>query len=81
MPNNIQPDDIKAARATIDELCDSAQRDPNTIGITIHSQPPDRDLIDRFEEAGAERVLIRVGAGDHEGAKNELEELAGQVLV
>ena len=81
MPNNIQPDDIKAARATIDELCDSAQRDPNKIGITIHSQPPDRDLINRFEEAGAERVLIRVGAGDHEGAKNELEELAGQVLV
>ena len=80
LPNNIQPDAIKAARETIAELCDSAERDPNSIGITIHAQPSDRDLISRFEEAGAERVLIRVGAGDHEGAMNELEEIAGQVL-
>lgn len=80
MPNNIQPDAIKAARATIAELCDSAQRDPDTIGITIHAQPPDKDLIRRFEEAGAERVLVRVGATSHDDAMNEIEELAGQVL-
>ncbi len=80
IPINAQPDDIKAARATIAELCDSAERDPDSIGITIHSQPPDKDLIRRFEEAGAERVLVRAGAVDHESAMNELEELARQVL-
>ncbi len=80
IPIGIQPDDVKAARATIAELCDSAERDPDSIGITVHSQPPDKDLVKRFEEAGAERVLIRAGAADQEGAMNELEELAAQVL-
>ena len=80
LPNNIQSDAIKAARATIAELCDSAGRDPDSIGITIHAQPPDKDLIDKFEEAGAERVLVGVGSADHEGAMNELEALATQVL-
>ena len=46
----------------------------------VDGQPPDKDLTNRFEEAGAERVLIGVGAADHEGAMNELEELAEQVL-
>lgn len=80
IPINVQPEDVKAARTTIAELCESAERDPDSIGITIHNQPPDKDLIKRFEEAGAERVLIRAGAVDHEGAMNELEELAKQVL-
>lgn len=80
IPINVQPEDVKAARTTIAELCESAERDPDSIGITIHNQPPDKDLIKRFEEAGAERVLIRAGAVDHESAMNELEELAKQVL-
>jgi probable F420-dependent oxidoreductase len=80
LPNAVNPDGIKAARATLAELCDSAERDPDSIGITIHSQPADKDLINRFEEAGAERVLLRVGAADQEGALNELEELAGVVF-
>ena len=80
IPINVQPEDVKAARTTIAELCESAERDPDSIGITIHGQPPDKDLIKRFEEAGAERVLVRASAADHEGAMNELEELAKQVL-
>ena len=80
LPNTVNPDGIKAARATLAELCDSAERDPDSIGITIHSQPADKDLIDRFEEAGAERVLLRVGAADQQGVLNELEELAGAVF-
>ncbi|MDP6455499.1 MAG: LLM class F420-dependent oxidoreductase [SAR202 cluster bacterium] len=80
LPNAVNPDDIKAARVTLAELCDSADRDPDTIGITIHSQPADRDLINRFEEAGAERVLMRVTALDQNNVLNELEELAGAVF-
>ena len=80
LPLGVQPDNIRAARATIAELCDSAGRDPSSIGITVHGQPPDKDLINRFEEAGAERVLVRVAAEDHQGTMTELEELASQVL-
>ncbi len=80
IPINVQPEDVKAARTTIAELCESAERDPDSIGITISNQPPDKDLIKRFEEAGAERVLVRAGAVDHTNAMNELEELAKQVL-
>ena len=33
----------------------------------MFGQPPDKDLIDKFEEAGADRVLLRL-AGDNEKA-------------
>lgn len=80
LPIGVCPDDIKAARETLAKLCDSAERDPHSIGITIHSQPADKDLINRFEEAGAERVLVRVTSADQKGVLNELEELASVAL-
>ena len=80
LPNAVDPDRIKAARVTLAELCDSADRDPDTIGITIHSQPADMDLINRFEEAGAERALMRVTSTDQADVLNELEQLAGAVF-
>jgi len=80
LPIGVSPEDIKAARETLAELCDSAERDPDSIGITIHSQPADKDLINRFEEAGAERVLVRVTSADQKGVLNELEELASAAL-
>lgn len=80
LPIRVTPEEIKKARATLSELAEVAGRDPNSISITIHSQPPDRDLIQRFEEAGADRVLLRIAAPDQDGALAQVEELANVVL-
>ena len=67
LPLGVSPEDIKKARATLSELAEVSGRNPYSISITVFGQPPDKDLIDKFEEAGADRVLLRL-AGDNEKA-------------
>ncbi len=80
LPIRTSPEDIKAARATLSELAEVAGRDPNSINITVSGLTPDRDLIDRFEEAGADRVLVRAAGPDQAGVLSDLEEIARKVL-
>ena len=80
MPIGVTPEDIKRARGALSELAEVAGRDPRSINITIHSQPPEKDLIDRFEEAGADRVLVRVAGSDQAGLLADLEATARKVL-
>ncbi len=80
LPIRTKPEDIKAARATLSELAEVAGRDPNSINITVSGLTPDRDLIHRFEEAGADRVLVRATGSDQAGVLSDLEEIARKVL-
>jgi len=80
MPLGITPEDIKKARATLSELAEVAGRDPNSISITIFGQPPDKDLIGQFEEAGADRVLLRLAGDDESGLLADAEAKARAVL-
>jgi alkanesulfonate monooxygenase SsuD/methylene tetrahydromethanopterin reductase-like flavin-dependent oxidoreductase (luciferase family) len=80
LPIGVTPEDIKRSRAILSELAEVAERDPDSISITIHCQPPDRDMIDQFEEAGADRVLLRIGAPDQARALAQAEEFANAVL-
>jgi probable F420-dependent oxidoreductase len=59
LPNRITPDELRERRATLDRLAKEAGRDPAALTISVHGQPADRDLIRRFHEAGATRVLVR----------------------
>ena len=80
IPLRVEPEEIKTARATLTRLAEEAGRDPASVDITIHGQPADRDLMRRFEEAGADRVLVRASAPDHDSSLKEIEELAAKVL-
>ena len=80
IPIGVAPEDIKAARATLSELAITAGRDPDSIDITIHGQPADKDRIKGFEEAGVNRVLLRVTASEHDAVLAELEDMAGKVF-
>ena len=64
MPNRVSPEDVAKGRATLDELASAAGRDPESIQITVFGQQPDSDLLKRFEEAGADRVTIRLETAD-----------------
>lgn len=49
----------KESRATLDTLAREAGRDPASLTISVYGQPADRDLIARFLDAGATRVIVR----------------------
>jgi probable F420-dependent oxidoreductase len=59
MPNRITPAQLKESRTTLDTLAREAGRDPASLTISVYGQPADRDLIARFHDAGATRVVVR----------------------
>jgi probable F420-dependent oxidoreductase len=59
LPNRTTPEKLAESRATLDQLAKGAGRDPAAITISVHGQPADRDLIHRFHDAGATRVIVR----------------------
>lgn len=59
LPNRVTPEKLRESRATLDRLAKDAGRDPSSITISVYGQPADRDLITRFHDAGATRVVVR----------------------
>jgi probable F420-dependent oxidoreductase len=59
LPNRVTPDQLRERRAALDRLAREAGRDPAAITISVHGQPADRDLIRRYHDAGATRVIVR----------------------
>ena len=80
MPNRVEPEDVQRGRAVLDELARDAGRDPASLVISVFGQSPEKDLIDRFEQAGAARVMIRVPSADEAESLAELERIAEAVL-
>ncbi len=81
LPNRITPDGLRESRATLDRLAKDAGRDPAAITISVHGQPADRDLVRRFLDAGATRVIVRPDAVKTEAEMAvQLERIAGAVL-
>ncbi len=81
LPNRITPENLRQSRATLDRLAKDAGRDPSTITISVYGQPAERDLIQRFHDAGADRVIVRppaVGTEAEMGA--QLSRIAEAVL-
>ena len=81
LPIRLSPEDIVKAQQELLKLCDTEDRDPSTIQITMHSIPPDKELISRFEEIGVDRVLVGVASATQEEIFKELEVIAESILV
>ncbi|MED5409419.1 MAG: LLM class F420-dependent oxidoreductase [Chloroflexota bacterium] len=80
LPIRLSPEEIVEAKRKIFELCDSEGRDPETIQITMHSLPVDKELISRFEEAGVDRVLVGVNSVTQMNIFDELDVIADTIL-
>ena len=80
MPNRVVPEDVQKGRATLDELAEAAGRDPKSIIVSVFGQQPDPDLLKGFEEAGADRVMIRVETANEEDTLKNLHSIAETVL-
>lgn len=81
LPNRITPAQVEESRGTLNTLAQEAGRDPSTLTISVYGQPPDLELIKRFHDAGADRVVVRPPtATSAEGMRVELEKIAEAVL-
>ncbi|MCH7549757.1 MAG: hypothetical protein IH969_09530 [Candidatus Krumholzibacteriota bacterium] len=63
-----------------DELADAAGRDPKSIKLMACNLSADRDLIDRYEEAGADRVTVSMPPDVGGEGLSELDRIAEKVL-
>lgn len=81
MPIRATPDDVQKGRASLDELATAAGRDPRAIDVTVFGETSDREAIRRFEDAGADRVIVRLPSTTDETALTELERIAANVLT
>ena len=80
LPNRATPDDIRRGRATLDELADAAGRDPAAIRIVVSNQAVASDLVERYQEAGADGVTVNLATQGEKEALEELEEIAEATL-
>ena len=81
LPNRATPAEVETSRGTLDAMARQAGRDPASISISAFGQPADRELVRRFHDAGANRVIIRPPSAQTEQAMRvELERIAEAVL-
>ena len=81
IPDRVTPEQVRESRATLDTLATEAGRDPASITISAYRQPADPELVKAFEEAGADRVIIRPASVTSEAEMSaELERIAGTLL-
>ena len=81
LPNRITPAELEDSRKRLDAMAEEAGRDPKSITISVYGQPPDRDVVQSYLNAGADRVVVRPDhvANDYEMGK-QLERMADAVL-
>ncbi len=80
IPSFVTPQQVKEGRAELDRLAVEAGRDPDSISITVSSQSSDPQQIKQFEEAGADRVLVRIHNTEEQAATEELQHVAHALL-
>ena len=81
LPNRVTPAQVEESRKTLDTLAAEHGRDPASLTISVYGQPADRELVQSYLNAGANRVVVRpeVG-GSNEEIGRELERMAEAVL-
>ncbi len=80
LPAGASVEQVKAGRATLDELADAAGRDPAGFQVTVFNVPGDRDTLQQYAEAGADRVILSLPNARETGALDEVDRLAEAAL-
>ena len=58
LPNRADPAAVEEGRKILDTLAAERGRDPSSISTSVYGQKPDRELVQSFLNAGADRVVI-----------------------
>ena len=76
IPYKVTPEQVVRGKAVIHELAEAKGRDSSKLSVSVFGQPNDRDLMKRFEDAGADRVLIDMEIAEEEAMLEHLEAAA-----
>ena len=81
LPNRITPAEVEDSRKRLDAMAEEAGRDPKSITISVYGQPADRDVVQSYLNAGADRVVVRPDhvVNEYEMGK-QLERMAEAVI-
>lgn len=60
LPRATQPDRVIEGMARLDDFAREAGRDPASIGVSVFAPPPREDVVSRFRDTRAERVILMV---------------------
>lgn len=80
MPVGVSPEQVRRGRAALHELAEAAGRDPRSIQVTVYGLAADQKELKRFDEAGADRAILRLPTTLEGEALPELERMAGRVF-
>ena len=80
LPAGPTVEQIKAGRAALDELAVSAGRDPASIQITAFAVPADREQLQQYAAAGANRAIVMLPDSKDPAALAELERIVKAAL-
>ena len=80
LPAGASVEQVKAGRATLDELAEAAGRDPAGFQVTVFNVPGDRNTLQQYAEAGADRVILSLPNAREAGALDEVDKLAEAAL-
>ncbi len=74
LPNRISPEDLADAIKELHKLATAAGRDPKSLTVSVYGPAGERDAIQAYLKAGADRVVVRpvhVDTEDEMGAQLE----------
>ena len=81
MPNRADPAEVEKSRVILDTLAAESGRDPASLTISVFGQSADLDLLRSFQDAGADRVVVRPEYWATEAEmETEIERIAEAVI-
>lgn len=79
LPRAMNPERVIAGMGKLQRFAEEAGRDPATISVSVFAPPPKDDVINRFRETAAERVILMVPPQDADATLRRLDRYANWV--
>src|SRR5439155_11158263 len=85
LPGRITPAEVETSRARLDTLARQAGHDPAALTISVHGLAPglapEREICQRYHDAGATRVIIRSPRASTEKEMAEVLERIAEAVI
>ena len=76
LPRAMNPERVIAGMEKLQRFAEEAGRDPATISVSVFAPPPKDDVINRFRETAAERVILMIPPQDADATLRRLDRYA-----
>ena len=80
LPLNISAEEVAKGRAELDQLARINGRDPASIEIIVMGVQPNPESIERYAEAGADRIVLGLEGTEDQQDMPEMEKIAEKVM-